>query len=653
MKSFLPPVFTLILALGALADEQRGKQHFVERCAACHGADGAGGERGPSIAGKIAIRTDAQLRDLIHNGLPGAGMPGTRLGEIETRDLIEWLRAVRVTDAAHPAVTVDLGSGRTLSGTVRARGQDDMQLQGEDGKVYLLRKSGNGMRVAGAAGDRDWPTYHGELSGNRHTPLTQIDTKNVADLRVAWLYSAPGWQRLEVTPVVVSGMMYVTSVNEVHALDAGTGRLIWRYRRPRTRGLVGDAAGGINRGVAFLGDSVFMVTDHAHLISLNRWTGSLLWDVEMADHRENYGATGAPLIAGGVVISGVSGGDEGARGFVAAYKPETGERVWRFWTIPQPGEPLAETWKGTALLHGCGATWMTGTYDPSLDLLYWSVGNPCPDYNGDERRGDNLYTDSILALQPSSGKLRWHYQFTPHDVHDWDAQQTPMLLDAEFGGRPRRLLVQANRNGFWYVLDRASGEFLLAKPFVKKLTWAKEIGKDGRPVLLPGADPAPEGTRACPAVEGATNWFSTAYHPGLRLFYVQALEKCGIYSKSPGVWQAGKSYYDGASRDVPGEPGRKVLRALDLDSGRVVWEAPQAGPGTAWGGVLSTASGLVFSADDDGALVARDARTGARLWEFPANQLWKASPMSYQFDGRQYVTIAAGGAILAFSLPHR
>jgi alcohol dehydrogenase (cytochrome c) len=449
----------------------------------------------------------------------------------------------------------------------------------------------------------------------------------------------------------VDGVMYVTTANRAYALDARSGRQIWRYQRPLTKGLVGDAAGGINRGVAVLGDKVFMVTDHAHLIALHRLTGKLLWDVEMADYREHYGATSAPLVVKDLVISGISGGDEGVRGFLAAYKASTGERVWRFWTIPAPGEPLSETWIGNALPHGCAATWLTGTYDAQANLLYWTTGNPCPDYNGDERKGDNLYSDSVLALEPETGKLRWYYQFTPHDLHDWDAQQTPMLIDAEFQGRRRQLLAQANRNGFFYVLDRITGELLLAKPFVEQLTWASGIGPDGRPQLLSGGAPTPAGVNACPAVEGATNWMSTAYNPETGLFYVMALEKCVIYSKSPEPWERGKSFYGGGTRDAPDGPGRKYLRAIDAQTGKIVWQYPQIGPGNSWGGALSTAGGLVFFGDDSGAFAAVDAKSGKPLWYFHTNELWKASPMTYVAGGKQYVAVAAGSNILAFGLP--
>src|SRR5262249_10133574 len=265
----------------------------------------------------------------------------------------------------------------------------------------------------------------------------------IARLAPKWIFPIPSSQRLEVTPIVVDGLMYVTAANEAWALDPRAGRPIWHYRRPLTKGLIGDAAGAINRGVAVRGDQIFMVTDNAHLIALNRFNGGLLWDVEMADSRQHYGATSAPLVVKDLVISGTSGGDEGVRGFLAAYNAFTGERVWRFWTVPAPGEPLAETWRGRAIEHGCVTTWLTGTYDPQNDLLYWTTGNPCPDYNGDERQGDNLYADSVLALKPDTGKLHWYYQFTPHDLHDWDATQTPMLIDAEFHGRRRQLLAQA------------------------------------------------------------------------------------------------------------------------------------------------------------------------------------------------------------------
>ncbi len=619
-----------------------GERLFRSRCASCHGGNAEGGERGPSITAPVSLRADAELADLIRNGLPGAGMPGSPLNAEDMQSAIAYLRTLVPRRLAPERITA-----AGVSGIVRNKSEFDMQVQGDDGRIHLLRRGeGDGWREV--RGDRDWPTYHGDYSGNRHSPLSQIDRSSVNQLRTAWTYSLPGAQRLQVTPVVVDGVMYVTNVNEVHAIDAGTGRRIWQYKRPRSKGVViGDAASGINRGVAIHGNRLFTVTDHAHLIALNRITGALLWDVEMADYRENYGATSAPLVVGDLVISGTSGGDEGVRGFLAAYKVSSGERAWRFWTVPAPGEPLAETWQGKALPHGCATTWMTGTYDPQLDLLYWTTGNPCPDYSGDERKGDNLYSDSVLALRPKTGELAWYFQYTPHDLHDWDSVQTPMLIDVD----SRKLLVQANRNGFFYVLDRTNGQFVRGGAFVKRLTWSKGLDEKGRPIVLDQATPVAAGTTACPAVEGATNWFSTAFHAGSGLFYVQALEKCNIYTKAPAKWEAGKSYYDGDTHDIPGDPGVKYLRALDVRTGAIAWERKQTGAANSWGGVLSTNGGLVFVCDDSGYFIAVDARSGEVRWRYPTNYLWKASPMTYSMDDRQYIAVAAGGNILAFTLP--
>jgi alcohol dehydrogenase (cytochrome c) len=386
------------------------------------------------------------------------------------------------------------------------------------------------------------------------------------------------------------------------------------------------------------------------LLALHRLTGNLLWDVEMADSRVNYGSTSAPLVVRDLVISGTSGGDEGIRGFVSAYKASTGERVWRFWTIPAPGEPLSETWVGKALAHGCTSAWLTGTYDAETDQLFWTTGNPCPDYNGDERKGDNLYSDSVLALDPATGKLRWYFQYTPHDLHDWDSAQTAMLVDANFQGKPRKLLLHANRNGYFYVLDRTNGEFLRATPFVEKVTWAKGFDAKGRPTVNPETDPTPPGAKACPSVEGATNWFSNAYNPATGLFYLMALEKCNIYTKADAVWTAGESYYGGDTREVPAKP-RKFLRAINLETGKIAWEIPQTGRAQSWGGVLSTAGGVVFFCEDSGAFAAADAKSGKLLWHFQASENWKASPMTFMAGGKQYVAIAAGPNVLAFALP--
>jgi len=496
----------------------------------------------------------------------------------------------------------------------------------------------------------DWPTYNGRLDGNRHSDLSQINVDNVAQLGAKWIFPIPSSRRLEVTPVVVDGVMYVTAANQAYALDGASGREIWHYSRPLTKGVIGDAGTAINRGVAILADRIFMVTDDARLIALNRLNGQLVWDREMADYRQHYGATSAPLVVDDLVISGTSGGDEGARGFIDAYRASTGEHVWRFWNMPAPGEPLSETWGGRAIEHGCVAGWLTGSYDAAANILYWATGNPCPDFNGDERKGDNLYSNSVVALDPRTGKLRWYYQFTPHDLHDWDATEPLLLVDANFRGQSRKLILQANRNGFFYVLDRMTVELLSAAPFVKKVTWASEVGADGRPKTTPGQEPTLSGVKVCPSLTGATNWMSSAYSPATGFFYVMALESCSIYTKSPEWWQQGQSFYGGGTKRVSESP-EKSLRAIDIQTGKIAWEMPQVGPGNSAGGVLSTAGGIVVFGDDSGGLAAADAKTGKALWHFHTNENFRASPMTFLVKNKQYFAIAAGSNIIAFSLP--
>jgi len=541
--------------------------------------------------------------------------------------------------------------GRTLEGRALSEGMADLQLLTDDQRIHLLRKTADD-RYRAVTSQRDWPTYHGDPSGNRYTTLTQIDKTNVSRLAPRWVFPLSNVTQVENTPIVVEGIMYVSSANEVYALDAGSGRQIWRYRRPRTAGLAGNAAIGFNRGVAISGERLFMLTDNAHMIAIGRFNGDLLWETDMADWHQNYNGTSAPLAVGNLVISGTAGGDEGVRGFVAAYDAATGKEAWRFWTVPNPGEPGSETWQGKLTEHRGGASWMTGTYDPQLDLVYWPTGNPGLDYNGDERQGDNLYSDSILALEARTGKLRWYFQFTPHDIHDWDAQEPPVLVDTNWQGQPRKLLLQANRNGFFYVFDRTNGQLLLAKQFLKNLNWAKGIDAKGRPILNDLKANENGEIYVCPGFQGGTNWFSTSFNPATGLYYFQALERCNLFLKRDMEWQAGKGFMGGTARPAPGENFTKSLRAINIQTGEIVWDLPQiSGAATASAGLISTASGLVFFGENSGAFMAADATTGKVLWEFPTNQTWKASPMTYVFDNKQYIAIAAGPSIMAFGLP--
>ncbi len=643
-------------------DPAAGQRFFYGEgdCKTCHMVSGTGGLLGPDLSNLGKTRGSAELEQAFLAPAP------VKIISVRLR-----------------------GGGPVLRGIARSESAFELQLMGDDNRLHLLVKTdilritrepavsphagilagdrrdliaylGLNHAGAGPAGDfgeiirpkpTEWPTYDGSHTGNRFSPLQQIDPSNVNLLAPAWIFTLPGSPgHLQTTPVVKDGVMYVTAANQVWAVDARGGREVWHFTRPRTPGLAGDAAGGINRGVALLGDRVFFETDNAHLLALHRLTGQLLWETEMAEASKNYGATGAPLVVNDLVIAGVSGGDEGIRGFLDAYKASTGERVWRFWTVPAPGEPGSETWRGTAWEHGCGATWLTGTYDLAANLLYWPVGNPCPDYNGTERAGDNLYTSSVIALEPATGKLRWHYQFTPHDLHDWDATETPVLVDAVFRGEPRKLLLQGNRNGFFYVLDRLTGKVLLAQPFVKQLTWASGIGPDGRPVLLPGNEPTADGQVVCPSVAGAANWPSSAFSPQTGLYYLFAEESCSVYSKKDDVWKAGESFYGGDTKRAPGQNGGKFLKAIDIQTGKAKWEIPDVGGGILGSGLLVTAGGLVFYGDGHGAFIAADARTGKLLWHFNAGQTWKAGPMTYTVDNQQYIGIAAGSTILSFTL---
>lgn len=646
------------------------KRLFEANCAMCHGSDGRGAERGPDIItpGRAATRPLEETAGIIRAGIPSGGMPPASLAAPQIDALARYVRTLAENarePRTFPRVRLQLRDGRTLEGLVQNESSFDLQLLVTDGTLAALtrdeianvadmgRSAAPDIKprdVADRWGSGDWPTYNGDPGGNRHTSLRQITPANVAQVRLRWIFPVGAARNLRTTPVVIDGIMYVTAPNELYAIDARSGREIWQFSRPRTPGVIGDAGAGVNRGVAVRGDRVFMVTDDARLIALHRGTGQLLWDVRMADYREHYGATGAPLVVGDLVVSGVSGGDEGVRGFVAAFDVETGKEAWRFWTVPAPGEPGSETWKGKAIHHPCAATWLTGSYDPATNLLFWTTGNPCPDYNGAERVGDNLWSNSVLALDPKTGHLRWHYQFTPHDLNDWDAVQTVVSIDASFQGEERRLLLQANRNGFFYVLDRATGKLLLARPFVARMNWASGIGPDGRPQRLPGMEPTIKGTVVCPSVVGATNWMSPAFSPETGLYYVMALERCSLFRKSAVWFERGESFYGGATQNVPGEAGRKYLRAIDIQTGRIAWEHPQIGTSNTWGGVLSTATGLVFFGEDGGAFAAADARTGRVLWHFPANTTWRGSPMTYAVRDQQFVAIAGGGSIFAFGL---
>ena len=503
--------------------------------------------------------------------------------------------------------------------------------------------------LARPVGD-NWTSYNGDYTGRRFSGLQKITRANVAQLRAAWVFHPGNTQRLEATPVVVRGIMYITSSNDVFALDARTGRSVWHYSRPISSGLLDDAASHKSRGVAVWDHFVYSETDDAHLLCLDARSGNLIWDVQFADKVKHYGGTSAPLVVKNTVVVGSSGGDSGVRGFLAAFDAMTGKQKWQLWTIPGPGEFGSSSWPGDAYLHGGATTWLPGTYDPELDTLYWTTSNAAPDFVGDTRPGDDLYTACVLAIDPNTGKLKWHFQFTPHDLYDYDANETTVLVDTEEHGSPRHLLVQANRNGFFYVLDRTNGKFLRATPFVEKLNWAKSVDSSGRPVLSDRI-PTKDGTYICPSMLGATNWFSPSYNPKTGLFYVMALERCDLLFAKPQVFTKGETYYGTGSKIAPNEHAQKILMALSVRDGKEAWRYIQTGYGNSWGGTLTTAGGLVFVADDADSLEAVDAETGHALWHFNTGQSFSASPMTYAVDGVQYVAIAAGSDVFSFALP--
>jgi alcohol dehydrogenase (cytochrome c) len=497
-----------------------------------------------------------------------------------------------------------------------------------------------------------WLTYSGDYSGRRHSPLAEIDASNVSRLVAQWTFQTGlAGHKFEASPIVIDDILYVSGpLNHAWAIDGRTGRQIWRYQRqlpPQAELRV--CCGLVNRGLAVYGDRLFMTTLDAHLVALDRQSGRVVWDVELAKHTEGYAATGAPLIVNDKVIVGVAGGEYAIRGFLDAYDPGSGARIWRFWTVPAPGEPGSETWPAEVWERGGGPTWLTGTYDPELGLLYWGTGNPNPDFYGADRSGDNLYTNALIALDVETGTLRWHFQFTPHDEHDWDANQIPVLVDAPIDGRMRKLVMVANRNGFLYVLDRANGRFIRASPFGHQ-TWAKAIDSSGRPVEQPDQRPTPAGTLTCPDLFGLTNFMSPSFDATTGLFYVTARETCQTFvsAKPPDGYKAGDRTMGGTVRPAP-ERRFGALRAIDPLSGVVKWEIRHETP--AWAGVLSTAGGIVFSGDNEGHILAADSRTGRELWRYRLGAPLYAPPATFTIAGRQHVTIGSGSTLTAFALP--
>jgi len=513
-----------------------------------------------------------------------------------------------------------------------------------------------------AEAPKNWLTYSGAYFSQRYSGLTQITPANAKNLEQKWIFQADSLQRFEATPLVVDGIMYATQApNDVIAIDARTGRLFWIYQYKPAAGSR-PCCGLVNRGLSILGDTLYMATVDAHLVAVDARNGKLLWNVEVADYNKGYAMTLAPLAVKDKIIVGAAGGEYGIRGFIAAYDPKTGKEIWKFYTIQGPGEPGHETWPaGDAWMHGGASVWITGSYDPSLNLTYWGVGNPGPDFNPKQRAGDNLYASSVVALDADTGKLKWHFQFTPNDPYDYDSVQIPVLADAMWSGKMRKLMFWANRNGFFYVLDRTNGEFLSGHPFVK-VNWASGLDDSGRPVQTP----QPEGKPTYPGPMGGTNWYSPSYSPRTGLFYVSAFEDYGgIFHREDTEYKEGQRFSGpGTTPAMPGWPnpagfraalinnwtdevGHGAVIALDIHTGQPKWKYRMTD--TTDAGILTTASDVLFTGSHEGFFQVLDARTGALLWKSSVGGQ-SAAPMTFELDGKQYVAMAAGHALFVYGL---
>jgi alcohol dehydrogenase (cytochrome c) len=609
---------------------QAGEEQFSRRCAVCHGAEATGGTARSLVEGSMRNGvSDWAMYRAITEGVPGTAMKAQPLSDRDVWMLVAYIQAHRRSS--------------------------DMASSPEDAKTR-----GRVVNIAPVYFDElqhpkpdDWLTYSGSYNSQRFSTLNQINRGNVSRLTMKWLLQSPSAEPfLEATPIVRDGIMFFSDAqNSVWALEAATGKRLWTYHRtlPRQMPL---CCGMVNRGLAILGDRLYLGTLDAHLVALDVASGAVVWDVRVADSAAGYSITGAPLALNGKVITGIAGGEFGIRGFIAAYDAATGKEVWRFKTIPEPGQVGHETWTGDSWKTGGAPTWLTGSYDPQTNVIYWGVGNPAPDHDGRLRKGDNLYSNSAVALDGDSGKLKWHFQFTPHDERDWDAVQIPVLVDAQDVTAPKRIL-WANRNGFFYKLNRENGRFLDAQPFVRQ-NWATGFDSVGRPIVRPESALSEGGTLSYPALIGGTNWWSPAYNPELNLFYVPALDFGAIFFRlPPEEYRAGELFLGGEVRPLTTEPYQFSIRALEPRSGKKVWEfrpPPRVGLAQKMGGLLATSGGIVFGGDDTW-LYALDAKVGKELWKINTGGIIAAAPITFAVDGKQYITVAAGRTVLTFSLP--
>lgn len=647
---------------------------FAAGCSGCHMYRGQGGRLGPDLSLIGQAKTVRELQRAIaepHKDLmrgfetvevrfgDGRRLRGIRKNEdtfsLQMMDEKEKLHMLLKKDLAEVRLT---GKSLMPEGAVSGSKADDViaflkkapPLEAGAAKWTPSADLNVSFQRLKAADDepQNWLTYWGNLRGTHYSKLASITPTNVGTLTGRWSFQFGG-SVIETTPLVVDGIMFVTGPrNNAAALDARTGRVIWRYSRRLPADVHSHCTVMTNRGFAILGDRLYMATLDAHLVALDAKTGNLIWDVAVEDYKKGLSITHAPLAIDGKLIVGITAGECALTGFVDAYDAASGDRLWRVHTTPQKGDPARATWPGDAADVGGGPTWMTGAYDAATDTLFWNTGNPSPDYDGSVRAGDNLYTCSVLALDPKTGKMKWYFQFTPHDTHDWDATETPVLVDAVFRGRMRHLMLHADRNAFFYVLDRDTGEFLTGKPFAKQ-NWAKGLDDRGRPILVPGMDPTPAGVYVCPDASGGTNWASPSWDPVTQLFYVAARDSCAVYTSVTKEPKPGEPYVgSGQKEDSNQFPG--AIRAIDPETATVRWSF-NLHQGSWAAGVLATAGGVVFAASKDGNLIALDSRAGKELWHYQTGGEILSSPISYSVDGRQYIAVSTDAALFTFSLP--
>lgn len=660
----------------AAGDSEQGREAFfgAARCASCHTFGGRGGILGPDLTSiarqtklpairKAILDPDADLRPGFETveaiTTQGASIRGVAKHEdtfsiqiMDERERLHLLSKDNLASLKHlrkslmPTIPLP---GEALDNLLAFLTRyDAARIEPAEWRPAADFNVAYARLKNASAEPQNWLTYWGDYPGKHYSPLTSINAANVATLASQWSFQFGGGQ-VETMPLVVDGLMFVTGpLDNADALDAKTGSPIWHYTRSLPK-VASHCTVMTNRGFAVLGDRLYLATLDAHLVALNAKSGNVVWDIEVEDYKKGFSITHAPLAIDGKIIVGITAGECALTGFVDAYDAATGKRLWRTYSIAQPGDPNRATWAGDSAKFGGGPTWMTGTFDADTNTLFWATGNPGPDYNGQPRAGDNLYTSSVLALEPDTGKMKWWFQFTPHDTHDWDGTQTPMLVDAMVRGSKRKLLVTANRNAFYYVLDRTTGEFITGQPFAKQ-TWAKGLDDKGRPMVLPNTDPTPEGNYVCPDAGGAANWGAPSFDPATRLFYVSVKETCATYTSVDKVPEPGAGFTGGGAEVDPkiGEPG--FIRALEAATGKLRWSFPLQ-TGSSATGNLATGGGVLFAASEDGNLIALDSRTGRLLWHYQTGARIVSSPISYAVEGRQYIAIASQSALFTFALP--